>query len=176
MASYVKFQTNIPETVVFSYDKPRDPQPDKFNVMRWCYGALWNNVESYLTAVESLHNLLQQAQVKKNTQAVICLREDGASKYFDVTVNGQLYTTKKAQQQTPNQPQQAPQPQSTTDLYVDYPLEVMNYLAGQLRGLGNLTGFSEESQAKFIMSALIFIDKNNIPFDTVDRQPPEEPY
>ena len=89
-----KFKTNIPETVIFKFAKPKTGKSEYGSW--WLYGVTRNNKDDAFFATELLQNTLLLAGIFKGTTATITQkqREDGKGIFWEVqVVGGKVYTS-----------------------------------------------------------------------------------
>ena len=89
----LKFKTNVPETVEFKYDNPKDGENE--HGPWFLYGVKHKDGDAGFFATPFLNDLIQWAGVKKGATATITKKErpDGKSKFWTIEVNNIEYTT-----------------------------------------------------------------------------------
>lgn len=104
----IKFQTNIPVTVKFKYNQPRENTHDEYGTS-YAYGVNSEGVDKIFYATELLHTTLQAADAKQNKTVQIIKSEDpndGRKKVWFVNdAEGKLLA------RSDNLPEQASAPQ-----------------------------------------------------------------
>lgn len=120
MANYVKFLTNIPETITFNFDTPSKNKEtgEDFKINQWGskqfnYGVVWKGLDSYLTASETLHNILKNLNGLRGKTIQILKYEDGKRnlwKILDAQGNELSVSQQQNNQNTHNIPPQTQKP------------------------------------------------------------------
>ncbi len=83
--TYVKFLTNITETVTFKFDAPKEwDNRYKPGEKQYSYGVEWRGTDAYLTATPTLHSRLQALLPLQGKVLQILKYEDGQTKLWKI--------------------------------------------------------------------------------------------
>lgn len=83
--TYVKFLTNITETVTFKFDSPKEwDNRYKPGEKQYSYGVEWRGMDAYLTATPMLHSKLQSLRPLQGKVLQILKYEDGQAKLWKI--------------------------------------------------------------------------------------------
>jgi hypothetical protein len=87
--NYLKFQTNIGQSMVFNYNKGLE-KDGKFG-KQWLWGVNQGGVDAILSATERLNEMLEEIQPKGRLIEILKY-EDGQKKLWKILENGQDIT------------------------------------------------------------------------------------
>jgi hypothetical protein len=118
MNNYIRFKTNIPELIEFSFDEPKIFD-SKFNPgeKSYSYGVVWGGENAYLTATPFLNDLLQTIGNLKGKRLYINKVEiEGNKKTWQILDSTKADITPKVINRIDVQSPQKTQPGANSDL------------------------------------------------------------
>ena len=91
----LRFKTNIPEQVIFQYDKYGKTGKNKFDKNWFSFGVTQDGVDKTLFATDYLHDFLHYVGLKKgDVYTITQMQGEGNTKYWTISLDGIEYDSR----------------------------------------------------------------------------------
>ena len=135
---YLKFQTNIPLVVTFSFDQPKE-YPNKFKPgeMQYTYGVKQDGKEAFLSVTPTLNAKLQDLSPLFGKTLQILKYEDGTKKLWKImdAAGADITPTTSAMPKQSNAPTTAFLDLTAINARIDKAAEVIKEMDNRLKAM-----------------------------------------
>jgi hypothetical protein len=148
--NYIKFQTNIPQSMVFNYNTgmEKDGKFGKF----WNWGVNQGGVDAMLTATERLNEILEEIQPKGKLLEILKY-EDGKKKMWKILENGQditpAFKSSRTQETTENTYNTTPKPNSQPDAILGLQAQIKQLNRNQDKMVDKIQDLEQQIQGLY---------------------------